>query len=60
MNEMTTKVSVHPSGRKMEFFNDNHPLKDICLCLRAVDYKAPHCAWKIVYVDDETDIDNRE
>lgn len=57
---MIEKFSVHPSGRKMEFFHDSKPLKDICPCLRAVDYKAPHCAWKIVYVDDETDIDNRE
>lgn len=50
---MTTKVSVHPSGRKMEFFNDRNPLKDICPCLRAVDYKAPHCAWSLVYEDEE-------
>ena len=50
---MTTKLSVHPSFRKLEFFNDRHPLKDVCPCLRAVDSKAPHCVWSLVYEDEE-------
>ena len=53
-------VSVHPLGRKMEFKGGGQSLKaDASPCLRATDYKNPHCVWEIVYEDALEESDSR-
>ena len=45
-------ISVHPLGRKMEFKGGQRLKDDVSPCLRATDYKNPHCVWEIVYEDE--------
>lgn len=48
-------ISVHPTGRKMEFKGGGRSLKDLASpCLRATDYKNPHCVWEIIYEQQKT------
>ena len=52
-------ISVHPLGRKMEFRGGGQSLKDdVSPCLRATDYKNPHCVWEIVYEDENRQTDS--
>lgn len=37
-------VSVHPLSHKLEF--DGNVNEEVSPCLRATDYKAPHCVWE--------------
>lgn len=37
-------VSVHPLSHKLEF--DGNVNNEVSPCLRATDYKAPHCVWE--------------
>lgn len=41
----TLGVSVHPSSHAREF--DGKIRTDVSPCLRATDYKAPHCLWEM-------------
>lgn len=41
---ITTGVSVHPLSHAHEF--DGNVNDDVSPCLRATDYKAPHCVWE--------------
>lgn len=45
-------VSVHPSGRKLEFDGEKSIKELWSPSLRACDYKCPHCVWYIEYERD--------
>ena len=51
-------ISVHPLGRKMEFRGGQRLKDDVSPCLRATDYKNPHCVWEIVYEDENRQTDS--
>ena len=51
-------ISVHPLGRKMEFRGGQSLKDDVSPCLRATDYKNPHCVWEIVYEDENRQTDS--
>ena len=57
---MKIYISTHPTGRKMEF-RGGQSLKDLASpCLRATDYKNPHCVWEIRYEQQKTGDDAPE
>ena len=51
-------ISVHPLGIKMEFRGGQRLKDDVSPCLRATDYKNPHCVWEIVYEDENRQTDS--
>ena len=46
---MNKYISVHPTGHRYEFDG----VKTICPCLRAPDYKNPHCVWETEIIMEE-------
>lgn len=45
-------ISVHPTGRKLEFDGIKSIKTRWSPALRACDYKCPHCVWEVEYERD--------